>query len=585
MSAQGLAFEVRRHWRQWYWLPILATAAFLATFLLVANARARVEENDRQFYSAQLLRLQEIKIRVDAYFGTATQLVATGAHTVAPVHADPAAVERLVTELFRSRQSQQIYGVGVFYAPRQFDRRVTLFSVYEHVVAGGKIKRELHNPRITSYTHYPWFARAASSKPGEIVFDGPHWKNGRSFISTLQAFHHFGRFAGVVTVDTLTDTFRNENMMARDLLLTDVAWVESDRPGRLLLGTAPLPPGSERIDQSIPLRYAGAYVRLSSSAEPLRAADHGIVSDTAALACAVWLFAALLGAALVQNWGSRGGPRELETGFLESELATIQSIVEESDLANDLRRAIASREFVPFYQPIVDIRSRESVSFEALVRWDRPGHGIVDASDFIGKAERLDLAGSIDDSMLENICDDAPKLFARYPEATVAVNMSAARLTTPDVAATIDRVLRSRAVAPQRLKLEITDNAIMPDPGRVREMLEGLRDAGFQIVLHTLGAGHSSLAYLHRLPIVGIKIDGLIVARLENDEHAVALVRRIVALAQTLRLDTVAQGVENAEQLAILRKLGVLHAQGFLFSPAVPLGTLLTLRPRVSARG
>jgi diguanylate cyclase (GGDEF)-like protein len=250
-------------------------------------------------------------------------------------------------------------------------------------------------------------------------------------------------------------------------------------------------------------------------------------------------------------------------------------VAAESDLENALRRAIERREFVPYYQPIVDIATRAVMSFEALVRWNRPGAGVVAASDFIGYAEAHGLVNAIDEQVLRDVCSDSAKLLSQFPNATIAVNVSAEHLTAPGLAESIDAILRTYALAPERLKLEITETAIMTNAEQARITLDQLRRNGIQILVDDFGVGHSSLTYLHRLPIAGLKIDRSFVSTLTTGEQPVAIVRSIVALAETLGLYTIAEGVETAAQLAILKSLGVTYAQGFFFSPALSLGELL----------
>jgi diguanylate cyclase (GGDEF)-like protein len=736
-------------------LPVLGIIALIATSMLVSNARSRMLQNDRQFESAQQLRLQEIEIRVDDYFSKAIQLVGTGAEALTPVHGDTAAVKRIVAELFRSRRSSQIFGAGVFYAPDAFDGKPGPFSVYDSVLAHGRIELSMFDPRVRPYTRYRWYQRAAKAGPNNTIFDGPYIEEGISYISTVLAFDQDGHLAGVVAVDTLTQTFKNEDLMARQLGRGEIAWVESSTRGRWLLGTARLPKNGDLIDRVIPLRYTGAYIHLSGDASALHAANARIVNGTAAFASATWLFASVLALALMQSWRSRERAQvlEQERGRLETQIAVGKQVEAElrkaaltdaltnlpnraaflerasaiiadpgerkhavlfidldrfnmvnetlghlsgdellkmiaerlrsaldqeawvarlggdefvviapvepppagaladcvltalreplllggrlvystasigvlvvdssygrpeellrdsdiamyeakhrgrgcyivfdeamrrqvaaqSDLENALRRAIRRHEFLPYYQPIVDVGSQEPVSFEALVRWERPGRGIVEASEFIPYAERCGLVDAIDDTVLEGVCNDAVELFERFPNATVQVNLSAAHLNVPGLADAIDAVLNSHGVSPSRIKLEITETAIMSDADRAQATLQALRQKGLQIVVDDFGAGHSSLAYLHRLPIAGLKIDRSFVAPLAQDEQAVAIVRSIVALASTLGLYTVAEGVETGAQLDILRQLGVAHAQGFFFSPAVALRTVIAAAQR-----
>jgi diguanylate cyclase (GGDEF)-like protein len=260
-----------------------------------------------------------------------------------------------------------------------------------------------------------------------------------------------------------------------------------------------------------------------------------------------------------------------------------QRVANDSELDNDLRRAIERREFVPYYQPIVSIETREIISFEALVRWNRPDHGVVAAADFIEYAESHGLVDAIDAGTIERVCHDAAALFERFPEATVAVNVSAGNLTAPGMAARVEQTLLASGVAPERLKLEVTETAIMTNADLARATLDRLRLDGIQIVLDDFGAGRSSLAYLHRLPIAGLKIDRSFVAPLASDSQAVAIIRSIVALAKSLDLYTVAEGVETAEQLDILSGLGVGYAQGFFFAPALGLAELLQRAARSNA--
>jgi diguanylate cyclase (GGDEF)-like protein len=260
-------------------------------------------------------------------------------------------------------------------------------------------------------------------------------------------------------------------------------------------------------------------------------------------------------------------------------------VAADSDLENALRRAIERHEFVPYYQPIVRIATRDITSFEALVRWNRPGSGIVAASDFIGYAEARGLVNAIDEAVFATVCADAALLFGTFPKASVAVNISAGHLTTPNLAAAIDAALRAHGIAPERMKLEITETAIMTNAEGARATLDELRRNGIQILVDDFGVGHSSLTYLHRLPIAGLKIDRSFVSTLTHGEQPVAIVRSIVALAETLELYTIAEGVETAAQLEILESLGVTYAQGFFFSPALSLADLLAFSAESTVYG
>lgn len=257
------------------------------------------------------------------------------------------------------------------------------------------------------------------------------------------------------------------------------------------------------------------------------------------------------------------------------DLAMRLRVAEASELENDLRHGIEKHEFFPCYQPLCDVQSTSIRSFEALVRWQRPGRGLVAAAEFIGFAESHGLIDAIDLMVLEDVCEQAAAIRAAFAESSIAVNISAAHLAAPDLVSTVATALSTHGLSPSALKIEVTETAVMSNEELARATMAGLRDLGVQIVLDDFGQGHSSLAYLQHLPLAGLKIDRCFIEPLGTSAQALAIVRSIVALAGTLGLYTVAEGVENEAQLHVLRELGVDLGQGHLFSPALPLDDLL----------
>jgi len=253
-------------------------------------------------------------------------------------------------------------------------------------------------------------------------------------------------------------------------------------------------------------------------------------------------------------------------------------VAHESELEADLRRAIERSEFVAHYQPLMKIATGAVASFEALIRWDRPGKGMMSAAEFIPFAEARGLIAPIDAFMLRTVCSQSAAIAALFPGAAIAVNISAAELTSAELPELVEALLADYKVTPDQLKLEITETAMMTRADVARTTLDRLRALGVAIVLDDFGTGYSSLAYLQRLPIVGLKIDRSFVENLDRDERALEIVRSIVAVAGSFKLETTAEGVENEAQLQILAKLGVTYAQGFLFSKAVDIAALGALR-------
>ena len=253
-----------------------------------------------------------------------------------------------------------------------------------------------------------------------------------------------------------------------------------------------------------------------------------------------------------------------------------RKVESDSALERDLRNAITRHEFVPYYQPIIEIQTGKIVSFEALARWKSPSRGITGAAEFIDYAESHGLIAQIDEAMFESVCADAGAIFTKFPDTTIAVNISATDLERSDLAANVIAALRKYRIPPTSMKLELTETAAMVDTEQSFRTLDELRSHGIQIILDDFGSGRSSLAYLHQLPITGVKIDRSFNMALASDPQAAAIIRTIVSLAQTLGFSTVAEGIESEEQLTILRYLGVSCAQGFHFSPAIELAALLT---------
>ncbi len=254
-------------------------------------------------------------------------------------------------------------------------------------------------------------------------------------------------------------------------------------------------------------------------------------------------------------------------------------VASESALEADVRQAIEREEFVVHYQPLIRIASGEIASFEALVRWDRPGKGIISAADFVPFAEARGLMASIDAVTLRTVCSQSAAIAALFPGTSIAVNISAAELASSDLPEVVERLLSAHRLQSNQLTLEITETAMMTRADSVASTLERLRALGIALVLDDFGTGYSSLAYLQRLPIAGLKIDRSFVVNLENDERALEIVRSIVALADAFGLETTAEGVETEAQLTILQRLRVTFAQGFLFSKALDIAALGSLPP------
>jgi diguanylate cyclase (GGDEF)-like protein/PAS domain S-box-containing protein len=242
-----------------------------------------------------------------------------------------------------------------------------------------------------------------------------------------------------------------------------------------------------------------------------------------------------------------------------------------------LRRALERGELLLHYQPRVHIATGAITGAEALLRWQSPQLGLVSPADFIPVAEETGLIVPIGEWVLESACLQARRLGeAGYPLA-ISVNLSPRQFRQKTLCESVERALACSGLEPQALELEITESMIMHQPDRVIAMLHRLRALGVRLSVDDFGTGYSSLSYLKRFPVDTLKIDQSFVRELPASPDDGAIVRAIVALAASLGLRTVAEGVENDQQLGFLARLHCDECQGYFFSKPLPPGELLEL--------
>ncbi len=250
--------------------------------------------------------------------------------------------------------------------------------------------------------------------------------------------------------------------------------------------------------------------------------------------------------------------------------------LERLNLENRLRRAIERRELMLHFQPQVSLSTGAIVGAEALLRWRDPELGIVYPADFIPLAEESRLIFPIGEFVLREACRQLRKLrSAGHPDLRVAINLSARQFQQRELVAQLHRILDETRLDPSALEMEITEGVAMLNTEWTIDALEGLRDLGVGLTLDDFGTGHSSLNYLRRFPIDGLKIDRAFVKDLAQQPGDRAIVSAIVTMAKGLNLRIIAEGVETEEQKRFLADAGCDVIQGFLFSPAVPVEELI----------
>jgi diguanylate cyclase (GGDEF)-like protein len=239
-----------------------------------------------------------------------------------------------------------------------------------------------------------------------------------------------------------------------------------------------------------------------------------------------------------------------------------------------LRLALARSELVLHYQPVIDLDTGRPTAVEALARWQHPERGLIPPFQFIPIAESSGLIGSLGKWALEQACHDAAAFSGAASGLDVAVNLSVRQLTQPDLVTSVQEALNHSGLAPHRLVLEVTESAVMEDTEAAAVALDALAALGVRIAVDDFGTGYSSLLYLRRYPITILKLDRAFVSGIDRSRDDEAICRSVVSLAHAVEATSIAEGVETIEQYGALRGFGCQQAQGFLWSPAVPLAEL-----------
>lgn len=242
------------------------------------------------------------------------------------------------------------------------------------------------------------------------------------------------------------------------------------------------------------------------------------------------------------------------------------SVMRTLQAENDLRTAIRQNRFSLAYQPIVDLASGSVRSLEALIRWHHPERGTVFPDEFIAMAENSGLIVPLGEMALQEVCDQMSRwgspqgLAAELP---VSLNISPRQLTEPEFPAIVAKRLSEWRIPTGRLILEITETALMRDPLKSKRVMQTLQDLGVYLCLDDFGTGWSSLQHLSTFPVQQLKIDQAFISRIAPGNTSLEVVRALVALAQTLGLEVIAEGIENSEQWLLLQELGCDCGQGY----------------------
>lgn len=312
-----------------------------------------------------------------------------------------------------------------------------------------------------------------------------------------------------------------------------------------------------------PFEVSGQQVLLSLSGGAALCPEHGEDADLL-----------LVSANAALNLARAEGLRELRFYSPRQPGASLRRLTLESQL----RLAIQRDELFPVFQPQVSLSTGELMGIEALVRWRHPERGIVPPAEFIPVAEETGLIGPIGDFMLRESCRALRRLhLAGLRPVPVSVNVATWQLRRDDFLAQVIAEAEHAGLPPSALELEITESMLMAEVDQTIALLKALRERGFRVAIDDFGTGYSSLAYLSRLPLDRLKIDQSFVAEMGRSPAAEGIVRTVIALARSLRLAVLAEGVETGEDAERLRELGCDDAQGYHYARPMEEADLLAL--------
>jgi sensor c-di-GMP phosphodiesterase-like protein len=243
----------------------------------------------------------------------------------------------------------------------------------------------------------------------------------------------------------------------------------------------------------------------------------------------------------------------------------------------EIERALAAGEFVPYYQPIVDIRSGQLRGAEVLVRWRKPDGTLVLPSSFIPLTESSGLIRDMTRDLMRKVCAEVGEAVGCRPGLKVSFNFAGRLFADETIVEDVRDIFSASSIKLSQVVLEVTERDPIENFTVTRQIVAALQGLGVRIAIDDVGTGHSGLSYMLKLGVDVIKIDKMFVDAVGTDRNSTTIVETLVDLAHNMRMDVVAEGVENFEQVVHLRDLGVRMAQGYVFAPPLPGGAFLQL--------
>lgn len=294
------------------------------------------------------------------------------------------------------------------------------------------------------------------------------------------------------------------------------------------------------------------------------------------------LMRALLERLRSQNDSARG--HGFDSGKTETEaMDDKREALRRIDLENSIAGGLQKDQFLPFYQPINDLKSGRIVGCEALIRWLQPDGRLISPAVFMDVIESSSLVHQAGRMMIEKSLRDLGPLQQRFgADFFVSINVGSGQFGDPNFLDHLEKTRESFGVDAECVKLELTERVMMEGP-QAMSTLENCRAKGYRLAIDDFGTGFSNLQYLASMPLSDLKIDRSFVMKILSHERSLSIVKSLIHLARSLKLSLIAEGIETADELALLRKLGVEMGQGYLFAKPMPLDQLMQLAAQKAA--
>jgi EAL domain-containing protein (putative c-di-GMP-specific phosphodiesterase class I) len=289
----------------------------------------------------------------------------------------------------------------------------------------------------------------------------------------------------------------------------------------------------------------------------------------------------LLMRALVERLRSNNNPNHISPSSKQDPAE--QEAIRQIELENKIVDGLDKNQFVPFYQPIYDLKTGEMVGAEALIRWINADGSIVHPDSFMDIVEQSSLVIRAGEVMIEKCFADLNRIHQRptlNQNFFVSINIGARHFSSPELLTTLEAQRAKFGIEATKVKLEVTERLMMEGP-QALEILKKCREVGYHLAIDDFGTGFSCLQYLAAMPLTDLKIDRSFVSSMLSNEKSLVVVKALVQMARLLGIKLIAEGVETEEQLAVLRGLGIEMGQGFLFSKALPFEQLVALPARI----